>query len=245
MFWIIVVIVVILMVSITQINQYERGVKFQLGKFIGVVEPGWRIVIPVIQSLAKVDIRVKTVDVPYQEAITKDNVSAKINAVLYYKVVDTSKAVLEVENFMKAVSQLSQTTMRNVCGEMELDELLANREAAAEKIREIVDRTTDVWGIKVESVELKDVILPENMQRVIARQAEAERERRAVIINAEGEVAASKNLALAAKQLSESSGALHLRTLNTINELSSDKSNTVVFAIPIEILEAISRFGKK
>jgi regulator of protease activity HflC (stomatin/prohibitin superfamily) len=245
MFWIIVIIVVVLMISITQVNQYERGVKFQLGKFVGIVEPGWRIIIPVIQSIAKVDIRVKTVDVPYQEAITKDNVSAKINAVLYYKVVDSSKAVLEVENFMKAVSQLSQTTMRNVCGEMELDELLANREAAAEKIREIVDRTTDVWGIKVESVELKDVILPENMQRVIARQAEAERERRAVIINAEGEVAASKNLALAAKQLSESSGALHLRTLNTINELSSDKSNTVVFALPIEVLEAISRFGRK
>jgi regulator of protease activity HflC (stomatin/prohibitin superfamily) len=245
MFWIIVIIIVVLMVSITQVNQYERGVKFQLGKFVGIVEPGWRIIIPVIQSIAKVDIRVKTVDVPYQEAITKDNVSAKINAVLYYKVVDSSKAVLEVENFMKAVSQLSQTTMRNVCGEMELDELLANREAAAEKIREIVDRTTDVWGIKVESVELKDVILPENMQRVIARQAEAERERRAVIINAEGEVAASKNLALAAKQLSESSGALHLRTLNTINELSSDKSNTVVFALPIEVLEAISRFGRK
>jgi regulator of protease activity HflC (stomatin/prohibitin superfamily) len=202
-------------------------------------------VLPVIQSLTKVDIRVKAVDVPFQEAITKDNVSAKINAVIYYKVIDAARAVLEVEHFMRAVSQLAQTTMRNVCGEMELDELLANRESAAKKIKEIVDRTTDAWGIKVESVELKDVILPETMLRVIARQAEAERERRAVIIHAEGEVAAAKNLSTAATQLSGAPGALHLRTLNTINELGSDKSNTVIFAVPVEVLEAIKGLVRK
>jgi regulator of protease activity HflC (stomatin/prohibitin superfamily) len=238
-------IIAVLLVSIRQVDQYERGVKFQFGKFIKVVQPGWRIVLPVIQSLTKVDIRVKAVDVPFQEAITKDNVSAKINAVIYYKVIDAARAVLEVEHFMRAVSQLAQTTMRNVCGEMELDELLANRESAAKKIKEIVDRTTDAWGIKVESVELKDVILPETMLRVIARQAEAERERRAVIIHAEGEVAAAKNLSTAATQLSSAPGALHLRTLNTINELGSDKSNTVIFAVPVEVLEAIKGLVRK
>jgi regulator of protease activity HflC (stomatin/prohibitin superfamily) len=244
--WLLIVIVItILLVSIRQVEQYERGVKFQFGKFTKVVQPGWRIVLPIIQSLTKVDIRVKTVDVPFQEAITKDNVSAKINAVLYYKVTNSQKAILEVEHFMRAVSQLAQTTMRNVCGEMELDDLLANREEAAEKIREIVDRTTDAWGIKVESVELKDVILPDDMQRVIARQAEAERERRAVIIHAEGEVAASQNLAIAATKLSQAPGALHLRTLNTLGELSNDKSNTVVFALPIEVLSALASMTKK
>lgn len=238
-----VAIITVLLVSIRQVNEYERGVKFQLGKFMHVVAPGWRLVLPIFQSLTKIDIRVKAVDVPFQEAITKDNVSARINAVIYYKVSDAVKSVLEVENFRFAVSQLAQTTMRNVCGEMELDELLANREGAARRIKDIVDAATDAWGIKVESVELKDVILPEDMQRVIARQAEAERERRAVIIRAEGEVAAAQNLAKAAATLSGADGALHLRTLNTINELSSDKSNTVVFAIPVEILDALRRPG--
>lgn len=240
-----IIIVMVLLFSIRQVDQYERGVKFQLGKFTKVVQPGWRIILPVVQSMTKVDIRVKAVDVPFQEAITKDNISAKINAVIYYKVTDSARAVLEVEHFMRAVSQLAQTTMRNVCGELELDELLANRESAAQKIKEIVDKTTDSWGIKVESVELKDVILPEDMQRVIARQAEAERERRAVIISAEGEVAASKNLAIAANQLNTAPGALHLRTLNTLGDLSSDKSNTVVFAVPLEILNAIKGLDKK
>lgn len=238
-------IVTVLLFSIRQVDQYERGVKFQFGKFTRVVQPGWRIILPVIQSLTKVDIRVKAVDVPFQEAITRDNVSAKINAVIYYKVSDTEKAVLVVEHFMHAVSQLAQTTMRNVVGEMELDELLANREAAAKRIRDIIDHETDSWGIKVESVELKDVVLPDNMQRVIARQAEAERERRAVIIAAEGEVAASKNLATAATTLNTAPGALHLRTLNTLNDLSSDKSNTVVMAIPIELLDAIKGLTKR
>ncbi|PJA89677.1 MAG: hypothetical protein CO137_02980 [Candidatus Magasanikbacteria bacterium CG_4_9_14_3_um_filter_32_9] len=233
-----ILIVVILLISIRQINEYQRGIKFTFGKFSKVLNPGWRLILPVIQSMTKVDIRVRTADVPFQEAITKDNVSAKINAVIYYKISDSAKAVLEIENFTFAVSQLAQTTMRNIVGEMELDELLANREAAAEKIKEIVDKASDPWGIQVETVELKDIILADDMQRVIAKQAEAEREKRAVIIKSTGEVLASENLATAAKMLASSPGALHLRTLNTLNDLSSDQSNTVVFAIPLEILRA-------
>jgi regulator of protease activity HflC (stomatin/prohibitin superfamily) len=235
----------IVLISIRQVNEYERGVKFLLGKYTHMVNPGWRIVLPIIQSMTKVDLRVKAVDVPFQEAITKDNISAKINAVIYYKVSDAAKAVLEVENFFFATSQLAQTTMRNVVGELELDELLANREAAAAKIKHIVDTATDPWGIKVESVELKDVILPDDMQRVIAKQAEAERERRAVVIKSTGEVEAAQNLADAAKMLSAQAGALHLRTLNTLNDLSSDQSNTVIFAMPLEVLRAFERMGKE
>lgn len=238
-----IIIILFLIASIKQINEYERGVKFQLGKFTTIMLPGWRFVIPVFQSYQKVDIRVKAVDVPLQEAITKDNVSAKINAVIYYRVSDAPKAILKVEHFQYAVSQLAQTTMRNVCGELELDELLANREAAAARIKELVDEATDPWGISVESVELKDIILPDDMQRVIAKQAEAERERRAVIIKSEGEVSASENLAKAAGTLNSQSGALHLRTLNTINDISSDQSNTIVFAVPLEILRAFERVG--
>ncbi len=238
-FWIILAVLII--ASIRQVDQYERGVKFMLGKYTKTVQPGWRLVLPIIQGMKKVDIRVKAVDVPFQEAITRDNVSAKINAVIYYKVIDVAKAVLEVENFWNATSQLAQTTMRNVVGELELDELLANREAAAKRIREIVDGATDPWGIKVESVELKDVILPENMQRVIAQQAEAEREKRAVIIKSTGEVIASENLAKAAQMLSTAPGALHLRTLSTISDVSTDQSNTILFALPLEVLRAFEK----
>lgn len=239
-----VIVLVIILVSIRQVNQYQRGVKFVLGKYTKTIEPGWRLVLPIFQSMTKVDIRTKAVDVPFQEAITKDNVSAKVNAVIYYKVSDAARAILEVENFWYAVSQLAQTTMRNVIGQMELDELLANREAAAEKIKIIVDSATDNWGIKVESVELKDIQLPEDMQRVIAKQAEAERERRAVVIKSGGEVIAAENLAKAAEMLSAAPGALHLRTLNSINDISSDQSNTVVFALPLEVLRAFERIGK-
>lgn len=240
---ILIIIGVILLMSIRQVNQYQRGVKFQLGKYIKMVEPGWRIILPIFQSMTKVDIRTKAVDVPFQEAITKDNVSAKVNAVIYYRVMDSAKAVLEVENFWYAVSQLAQTTMRNVVGQMELDELLANREAAADKIQKIIEVSAEAWGLKVEGVELKDIQLPDDMQRVIARQAEAEREKRAVIIASTGEVMAAENIAQAAQILSSSPGALHLRTLSTINDLSSDQSNTVIFAIPLEILRAFE--GKK
>lgn len=222
-----------------QINQYERGVMLTMGRFTGVVEPGWRIVVPVFQKLIKVDIRVKAVDVPDQKVITRDNVSASINAVIYYRVSDASKAVLEVEDFRYAVSQLAQTTMRNIVGSGELDEVLAERDKLSQRIRDIIDVETEKWGISVENVELKDFFLPEDMERTIAKQAEAERERRAVIIKAEGEVIAAENIAKAASIMGAAPGGLHLRTLQTLNDLSSDQSNTVIFATPIEVLRAL------
>ena len=167
------IIVVIILASIKQINQYQRGVMFSLGKYTGTKQPGWRLVIPIFQAMQKVDIRVKAVDVPDQEAITKDNISVKVNAVIYYKVTDAAKAIIEVENFRYAVSQLAQTTMRNAVGEVVLDELLSNRDEVSERIKNIVDRATDPWGIKVDAVELKDVTLPEDMKRTIGKQAEA------------------------------------------------------------------------
>ena len=241
---VLIVLGIIILLSIKQINQYERGVKFTIGKYVGIMNPGWRLVIPVFQSYQKVDMRVRAVDVPDQEAITKDNISVTVNAVIYYKISHAEKAIIEVENFFYAVSQLAQTTMRNVVGEVDLDELLSNRDAIAEKIRDIVDRATDVWGVKVDSVELKDVTLPEEMKRVIGKQAEAERERRAVIIKAEGEVKAAENISKAAGILAMNPGSLHLRTLHSINDISSDQSNTVVFAVPLEVLRAFERMGK-
>ena len=198
----------------------------------------WNFVIPIFQSYKKVDIRTKADDVPAQEAITKDNVSVKINAVLYYKIFDASKAILEVENYYYATGQLAQTTMRNAVGSVTLDELLGEREKISGEICKIIDELTDPWGIKVENVELKDISLPEEMQRVIAKVAEAEREKAAVITKAKGEVEASKNLAEAAQNMSSVPGALHLRTLSTINDVSSDQSNTIIFAISLEILRA-------
>jgi len=245
MYYILFAIVFILLISLRQINEYQRGVKFTFGKFTGIVNPGWRIILPVIQIMKKVDIRVKAVDVPDQECITKDNVTVKVNAVIYYKVADAGRAIIEVENFYYAISQLAQTTMRNIVGEVDLDTLLGERDMISDKIQKIVDEATDPWGIKVNSVDLKDVVLPENMQRTIAKQAEAERERRAVIIKAEGEVMAADNMAKAAHILSSSTGALHLRTLQSINDLSSDQSNTVIFALPLEILRAFESFNVK
>lgn len=242
---ILIIIAIIILGSIRQINQYQRGVMFTMGRFTGIKNPGWRLVFPVFQSMKKVDIRVKAVDVPDQKAITKDNISVGVNAVIYYKVADAGKAVLEVENFYHAVSQLAQTTMRNVVGEVELDQLLGERNNISEKIRKIIDEASDPWGIKVDNVELKDVVLPTDMERTIAKQAEAEREKRAVIIKAQGEVEAAENMAKAAGILSAQTGALHLRTLQTLNDLSSDQSNTVVFAMPLEILRAFERFNKK
>ena len=244
-FGIIVVIVFLILSCIRQIDEYERGIKFTRGKFSKIMNPGWNLVLPVFQSYKKVDIRTKAVDVPEQDAITKDNVSVRINAVIYYKIFDASKAILAVENFYYAVSQLAQTTMRNAVGEVELDELLSERETISNKICEIIDKATDPWGIKVENVELKDVALPEEMKRVIARVAEAEREKRAVITKAEGEVEASNNLAIAADNMSKNPVAVHLRTLETINDLSSDQSNTVVFALPIDVLKTFDTYNKK
>lgn len=234
----------IVIISIRQINEYERGVKFQFGKFKLIMHPGWRLVWPIIQTYQKVDMRVVVVDVPDQDAITKDNVSINVNAVLYYRVMDASSAILKVENYNYAVSQLAQTTMRDIVGEVELDELLTNREDVSNRIRALVDKATDPWGIKIESVDLKHIELPDAMKRTIAKQAEAEREKRSVIIKAEGEVAAATNMAKAARLLGEANGALHLRTLQSINDLSSDQSNTIVFAIPLEVLRALEGLVK-
>ena len=225
---ILLIILFIVLISIKQINEYERGILYSFGKFTRILTPGWRLVFPIINSYDKVDIRTKTVDVPEQEAITKDNVSIKINAVLYYKIFDAAKAIIAVQNFNSAVSQLAQTTMRNTVGSVSLDELLTQREKLSDKIREIVDKATDPWGIKVEDVELKDIALPVEMQRVIAKVAEAEREKQAVITKSVGEVEASENLAHAAEIMSRTPGALHLRTLATLNDISSDQSNTII-----------------
>ena len=237
-FWPFWIIVILFFATLRQVNQYERGVKFTMGRFTAVMGPGWRVVIPVFQGMKKVDLRLKAVDVPAQDAITKDNVSAKINAVIYYRIVDASKAVIDVLNVDYAVLQLAQTTMRNIAGEVTLDELLSERKSISEKIEQIVDKATLNWGVEVTSVELKDINLPQDMVRTIGKQAEAERERRAVIINSEGEVAAAQNLAQAAGILASTPGALHLRTLNSINDISSDESNTIVFTVPLEIMKA-------
>jgi len=243
---VLVVVGIVLFLSfLRQVNQYERGVMLTMGRFTGVVDPGWRVIIPVFQRMIKVDIRVKAVDVPDQKVITRDNVSASINAVIYYRVSDAAKAILEVEDFRYAVSQLAQTTMRNIVGSGELDEVLAERDKLSQKIRDVIDVETDKWGIAVENVELKDFFLPEDMERTIAKQAEAERERRAVIIKAEGEVIAAENIAKAATIMASAPGALHLRTLQTLNDLSSDNSNTVIFATPIEVLRAFEGFVSK
>lgn len=244
LFWLVIGLIMIVVISVRQINEYERGIRFRLGKFMDTMDPGWRIVWPIIDSYQKVDIRVKVVDVPDQDAITKDNVSVNVNAVLYYKVADAISAIIKVEHFGYAVSQLAQTTMRDVVGEVSLDELLSNRETISQRIQAIVDKATDAWGIKIVSVDLKHIELPEDMKRVIAKQAEAEREKRAVIIKAEGEVVAADNMAKAASILASSSGALHLRTLQSINDVSSDQSNTIIFAIPLEVLRAFESAGK-
>jgi len=243
-YFFLIVIAAIVLVSLRQVNQYERGVKFTMGRYSNMVNPGWRIVFPVFQSMTKVDLRLKAVEVPPQDAITKDNVSAKITAVIYYKITDAMKSVIEVEHVHWAVSQLAQTTMRNVVGEVTLDELLSQRQQISDRIEQLVEAATSGWGVEVTAVELKDINLPPDMIRTIAKQAEAERERRAVIISSEGEVAAAENLAHAASMLSSAPGALHLRTLNSINDISSDQSNTVVFALPLEILRAIDGFKK-
>ena len=244
-FPIIALLIIIAVVLLKQIDQFERGIMLTMGKYSGMKEPGWRIVIPVFQRMIKVDTRIKAVDVPDQNVITRDNVSVGVNAVIYYRVMNPELAVLKVENFFFAVSQLAQTTMRNVVGEVELDQLLTERDSLSERIRTIVDQATDGWGVKVENVELKDISLPGDMARTIAKQAEAERERRAVVIKAEGEVDAAENMAKAARTLASQNGALHLRTLQSLNDLSSDQSNTVIFAIPLEILRAFEGMGNQ
>lgn len=242
--YLLLVIVILVMSGLRQINQYERGVKFTMGRYTKTIDPGWRLVVPVFQSMTKVDMRIKAVAVPDQEAITRDNVSAHINAVIYYRVKDAAQAIIEVEHFTYAISQLAQTTMRNIVGEVTLDELLTNRDDVSGRIKKIVDLATGPWGISVLSVDLKDIKLPEDMKRTIAKVAEAERERQATITKSSGEVIAAENLAKAAELMSHVPGALHLRTLNALNDISSDQSNTIVFAMPLEILRAFERMNK-
>ncbi|MCA9352382.1 slipin family protein [Patescibacteria group bacterium] len=238
--WYIIIVGIILFFSIIkQINQYQRGVVFTLGRFTGTRMPGWRPIIPVVQKMYKVDIRTKTVDVPNQEVITRDNIPVQINAVVYYKIKDAPKSIIEVEDFRYAVSQLAQTTMRNAVGERTLDELLQKRNEIAEMIKVDLDLKTDPWGIDVELLELKDVIIPDDLKRTISKEAEAEREKRAVIIKAQGDREAASNLAEAARTLNTTPGAMHLRTLQAVNDLSSDQSNTTIWMLPIEVLEAV------
>lgn len=243
-FYVIAVPVLILILSfIRQVDQYERGIVFTMGKFSTIWQPGWHLIIPIFQKLTKVDVRVKAVDVPDQEAITKDNIPIRINAVIYYRVNDAAKAVIEVEDFYFAVSQLAQTTMRNAVGEVTLDDLLQKKKQVSEGIKLVVDKVSDAWGIDVQSVELKDIVLPDSLKRTIAKVAEAQREKQAMIINSEGEVGAAQNMAEAAKLLGATPGALHLRTLQSINDLSSDQSNTTVWMVPVEVLKALEGLG--
>lgn len=235
-----VVLVLFILSGIKQVYEYERGIKFTLGRFSSTMGPGLNIVVPIFQSYEKVDIRVKTVDVPKQDCITKDNVSVNVDAVSYYYVFDVKKSILDVEDFYYAVSQLAQTTMRDVIGEVTLDELLASRDQISLKIKNIIDAASDPWGLKVERVELKHIELPANMQRMMAREAEAEREKRGVIIKSEGEVIASNNLAKAALTLGKVPGAMQLRTLQTINDISSDPSQKFIF-FPAELTEFFKR----
>lgn len=238
-------LVTYLIAGLRVINQYERGVVLTLGRYSGLKEPGLNWILLGFQRLIKVDIRIKVIDVPNQDCMTRDNVSVNVSAVIYYQLSAADKAVLEVESFDYAVSQLAQTTMRDVVGAVTLDELLGQRDEISRRIQEIVDQVTDAWGVKVNSVDLKHIELPADMKRTMGKEAEAERERRAVIIQSEGEKIAAENLAHAAGTLATSPGALHLRTLHSINDLSSDQSNTVIFAIPLEILRAIEGFSKK
>jgi regulator of protease activity HflC (stomatin/prohibitin superfamily) len=236
--WIITPIIIFLTITIKIVYEYERGVVFTLGKFSGIKNPGLRLVIPVFQTWEKVDMRTMVADVPEQDAITKDNVSININAVTYYKVIKAEDAIIKVEDYDYAISQLAQTTMRDIIGEFTLDQVLGQRDEISNKIQSSVDMATDPWGIKVQMVELKDVLLPANMKRSMAREAEAEREKRAVILKAQGEAIASTNLSKAATILAQAKGALHLRTLQSLNDVSSDQTNTIVFAVPLEVINA-------
>ncbi len=218
------------------INEYERGVVFRLGRYVGYKGPGVTVIIPIVDRLVKVDLRTITMDVPSQEVITKDNVPVKVNAVVYFRVVDPGKAIIEVENYLAATSMISQTTLRSVLGEAELDELLSQREKLNEKLQRVIDSQTDPWGIKVTAVEIKDVEIPKGMQRAMAAQAEAERERRAKIISAEGEFQAAEKLSMAAKIMSKHPAALQLRFLQTVKEAASEKASTFVIPVPIDLL---------
>jgi len=235
--WVVLVIflVIILSSAIRILNEYERGVIFRLGRIIATKGPGLIFLIPVVDKMQKVSLRLVTMDVPTQDVITKDNVSVKVNAVVYFRVVDSNKAIVEVENFLYATSQLAQTTLRSVCGEVELDEILSEREKINLRLQDILDRSTDPWGIKVTLVEIKHIDLPEEMKRAIAKQAEAERERRAKVISAEGEFQAAQKLIEAAALMETQPMSLQLRYLQTLNQIAAENNSTTIFPIPIDL----------
>ena len=234
-------VMLFLVAAIKILREYQRGVVFLLGRFWKVKGPGLVVIIPLIQQMVRVDLRTIVLDVPTQDVISKDNVSVKVNAVVYFRVLDPEKAIIQVEDFMLATSQLAQTTLRSVLGQHELDEMLAERDRLNNDMRAILDEQTDAWGIKVSNVEIKHVDLDESMIRAIARQAEAERSRRAKIIHAEGEQQAAKKLVEAARILSEQPQAIQLRYLETLTEVAGDKSHTIVFPLPIDLLEPLLR----
>lgn len=241
----IITLIVFVLSGIKVINQYERGVILTLGKFTGLREPGLRIVVPIFQQLFRVDVRSTPIDVPKQEIITKDNVTAGVDAIVYFRVIDAPRAVLETTNYVYATSQFAQAALRDVTGNFELDDLLSKREVISQQIKEIVDKQTDQWGIDVEAVKIQNIELPSDMKRAMAKQAEAERERRSNIINAEGERAAAETLAAAAKIISGTPGEINLRTLNTIERISTEPSQKTTLLFPIELMEAVRTIGSK
>ena len=234
---------VIFLSGIKIVNQYQRGVVLTLGRLTGVRQPGFRFIIPIIQTVIMVDIRSTPIDVAKQEIITKDNVTAGVDAIVYFRVVDASKAVLETTNYVYATSQFAQAALRDVTGNFELDDLLSKRDEISTQIKEIVDKQTDQWGIDVEAVKIQNIELPSDMKRAMAKQAEAERERRSNIINAEGERAAAETLAEAAKIISSTPGAINLRTLNTVERISTEPSQKTTILFPVELLEAVKTIG--
>jgi regulator of protease activity HflC (stomatin/prohibitin superfamily) len=231
-----IVVIILLAAAIRIVNEYERGVIFRLGRFVGVRGPGFILLIPFIERMVKIDLRVVTMDVPQQECITLDTVTVKVDAVVYFRVMKPEDAVLNVEQYIRATSLLSQTTLRNVVGQSDLEDLLAHRDKVNEKLQALIDEGTEPWGIKVSMVEVRDVQLPDTMQRAMAAQAEAERERRAKIVHAEGEFQAAEKLADAAKVIASQPSALQLRYLQTLTQISTEKTNTIVFPLPIDLI---------
>lgn len=240
--WIFIALVLlsVLASAIKIVQEYERGVIFRLGRLVGAKGPGLFLIIPFVDRMVKIDLRVVTLDVPSQEAITKDNVTVKVNAVVFFRVLDPSAAVVQVEDYKRATWNIAQTTLRNVLGQSELDELLSNREEINKKLQHIIDETTEPWGVKVSIVEVKDVELPQSMQRAMAKQAEAEREKRAKIVHAEGEFDAAQKLSDAAKLMSQNPVSIQLRYLQTLTEISVEKNSTIIFPVPINLLEKLS-----
>ncbi len=238
---IILALIVLASSAIKVVQEYERGVIFRLGRLVGAKGPGLFFIIPIVDRMVKVDLRVVTLDIPAQEAITRDNVTVKVNAVAYFRVVDPSQAIVKVEDFRRATWQIAQTSLRSVLGQSDLDELLARRDEINQQLQVIIDEQTEPWGIKVSIVEVKDVELPDTMKRAMARQAEAEREKRAKIIHAEGELVASQQLTEAAEMIGRQPAAIQLRYLQTLTEIAAEKNSTILFPVPIEFMNAFSK----